>query len=90
VVQLEMQKNKATEGHLAVLKSKLAKLRREQLTPSSSGGGKGRGFDVTKVRFLFPLKTHVRTPFSPPRYLTEALPARRSGTHALASLASPP
>eukprot|EP00803_Ostreobium_quekettii_P003944 evm.model.scf_1542.1 EVM.evm.TU.scf_1542.1 scf_1542:22683-24349(-) len=44
------QKNKATAGHLGLLKAKLAKLRRELLEPtSSSGGGKGEGFDVNKV-----------------------------------------
>jgi len=41
------QKNKATEGHLGLLKAKLAKLRRELLEPSG-GGGKGEGFDVMK------------------------------------------
>lgn len=45
------QKNKATAGHLGMLKAKLAKLRRELLEPSSGsgGGGKGEGFDVNKV-----------------------------------------
>ena len=33
------QKNKATEGHLGMLKARLAKLRSELLTPASSGGG---------------------------------------------------
>ncbi|KAE8665738.1 hypothetical protein F3Y22_tig00112530pilonHSYRG00211 [Hibiscus syriacus] len=43
------QKNKATAHHLGLLKAKLAKLRRELLTPSSKGGGgAGEGFDVTK------------------------------------------
>ena len=35
------QKNKATSYHLGQLKAKLAKLKRELLTPSSSGGGGG-------------------------------------------------
>ncbi|KAI9679778.1 MAG: GTP-binding protein rbg1 [Caeruleum heppii] len=35
------QKNKATSFHLGQLKAKLAKLKRELLTPSSSGGGAG-------------------------------------------------
>jgi hypothetical protein len=38
--------------HLGTLKAKLAKLRRELLEPSKGGagaGGKGEGFDVTKV-----------------------------------------
>ena len=40
------QKNKATEKHIGLLKAKLAKLRREILTPKKSKGG-GEGFDVT-------------------------------------------
>ncbi|ORZ34363.1 developmentally-regulated GTP-binding protein 1-like protein [Catenaria anguillulae PL171] len=43
------QKNKATSGHLGMLKAKLAKLRRELITPSSGGGGPGIGFDVAKT-----------------------------------------
>jgi ribosome-interacting GTPase 1 len=43
------QKNKATSHHLGILKAKLAKLRRELLTPTSSGGGAGVGFDVAKT-----------------------------------------
>jgi ribosome-interacting GTPase 1 len=43
------QKNKATSHHLGILKAKLAKLRRELLTPTSSGGGPGVGFDVAKT-----------------------------------------
>ncbi|KAI9248203.1 developmentally-regulated GTP-binding protein 1, partial [Sporodiniella umbellata] len=43
------QKNKATSYHLGQLKAKLAKLKRELLTPSSSGGGGGVGFDVAKT-----------------------------------------
>jgi len=43
------QKNKATSHHLGTLKAKLAKLRRELLTPSSGGGGAGVGFDVAKT-----------------------------------------
>ena len=40
------QKNKATEGHLGLLKAKLAKLKREITDgPKASGGGEG-GFDV--------------------------------------------
>lgn len=40
------QKNKATEGHLGLLKAKLAKLKREVMEgPKSSGGGM-EGFDV--------------------------------------------
>jgi len=40
------QKNKATETHLGLLKSKLAKLKRELIEPAKSGGGAGEGFDV--------------------------------------------
>ncbi len=46
------QKNKATEHHLGVLKAKLAKLKREQLSGSSGGKGKGGGtggFSVKKA-----------------------------------------
>ena len=41
------QKNKATEGHLGLLKAKLAKLKREVMEgPKGSGGGGQEGFDV--------------------------------------------
>ena len=41
------QKNKATSYHLGQLKAKLAKLKRELLTPSSGGGGGGcKQFDL--------------------------------------------
>jgi small GTP-binding protein len=44
------QKNKATSNHLGGLKAKLAKLRRELITPKSQGGGTGEsGFEVAKV-----------------------------------------
>lgn len=43
------QKNKATSFHLGQLKAKLARLKRELLTPSSSGGGGGAGFDVART-----------------------------------------
>ncbi|KAL2223084.1 P-loop containing nucleoside triphosphate hydrolase protein [Thermoascus aurantiacus ATCC 26904] len=43
------QKNKATEYHLGQLKAKLAKLKRELLTPQTSGGGGGVGFDVART-----------------------------------------
>lgn len=44
------QKNKATEGHLGLLKAKLAKLKRELIEGSKgSGGGGGEGFDVQKT-----------------------------------------
>lgn len=44
------QRNKATAHHLGLLKAKLAKYRRELITPSkgAGGGGAGEGFDVTK------------------------------------------
>ena len=40
------QKNKATEGHLGLLKAKLAKLKRELIEGSKASGGGGEGFDV--------------------------------------------
>ncbi|OMH79736.1 Developmentally-regulated GTP-binding protein 1 [Zancudomyces culisetae] len=43
------QKNKATSYHLGTLKAKLAKLKREIITPSKSGGGESVGFDVAKT-----------------------------------------
>lgn len=45
------QKNKATSYHLGLLKAKLAKLRRELLTPQGGGGGGGAGigFDVART-----------------------------------------
>jgi len=43
------QKNKATNGHLGLLKAKLAKLRQEVLSEGSkSGGGGGAGFEVAR------------------------------------------
>lgn len=43
------QKNKATSGHLGLLKARLAKLRRELIEPKGGGGGGGEGFDVAKT-----------------------------------------
>jgi ribosome-interacting GTPase 1 len=45
------QKNKATSYHLGQLKAKLAKLRRELISPSSGSGGgaAGLGFDVART-----------------------------------------
>lgn len=43
------QKNKATMGHLGMLKARVAKLRRELITPKSGSGGSGEGFDVAKT-----------------------------------------
>ncbi|XP_008468321.1 GTP-binding protein 128up-like [Diaphorina citri] len=43
------QKNKATAGHLGLLKARIAKLRRELITPKGGGGGPGEGFDVAKT-----------------------------------------
>eukprot|EP01013_Petalomonas_cantuscygni_P001883 TRINITY_DN11911_c0_g1_i1.p2 TRINITY_DN11911_c0_g1~~TRINITY_DN11911_c0_g1_i1.p2 ORF type:complete len:370 (-),score=104.43 TRINITY_DN11911_c0_g1_i1:2813-3922(-) len=45
------QKNKATAGHLGLLKAKLAKLKRDLLESDKSGGGGGGapGFDVKKT-----------------------------------------
>jgi ribosome-interacting GTPase 1 len=43
------QRNKATMGHLGMLKARLAKLRRELIEPKGGGGGGGEGFDVAKT-----------------------------------------
>lgn len=43
------QKNKATSGHLGLLKARLAKLRRELIEPKGGGGATGEGFDVAKT-----------------------------------------
>jgi len=44
------QKNKATAGHLGMLKAKLAKLRRELITPKSQGGSSTmESFEVAKT-----------------------------------------
>ena len=43
------KKNKAKEGHLGLLKARIAKLHREQVESiKHSGGAKGEGFDVIK------------------------------------------
>lgn len=42
------QKNKATEGHLGLLKAKLAKLKREFIESTSKSGGGGEGFEVSR------------------------------------------
>ena len=56
-VEAEMaktQKNKATSFHLGQLKAKLAKLKRELLTPTTSGGGGGckRYISIRKLHIL--------------------------------------
>ncbi len=43
------QRNKATAYHLGLLKAKLAKYRRELITPSKGSAATGEGFDVTKA-----------------------------------------
>eukprot|EP01125_Pyxidicula_operculata_P003855 TRINITY_DN1531_c0_g1_i1.p1 TRINITY_DN1531_c0_g1~~TRINITY_DN1531_c0_g1_i1.p1 ORF type:complete len:369 (+),score=100.66 TRINITY_DN1531_c0_g1_i1:39-1145(+) len=44
------QKNKATMAHLGMLKAKIAKLKKELITPKGSGGGgPGEGFDVKRT-----------------------------------------
>ena len=40
------QKNKATSGHLGMLKAKLAKLRRDLLEPKGGGAAKGEGYSM--------------------------------------------
>ena len=46
------QKNKATSGHLGMLKAKLAKLRRDLLEPKGGGGAKGEGWNIFFFNFL--------------------------------------
>lgn len=43
------QRNKATAGHLGLLKARLAKLRRELITPKGGGGASEQGFEVSKT-----------------------------------------
>jgi len=43
------QKNKATMGHLCLLKARLAKLKRELITPSGGGGKTEQGFEVKRT-----------------------------------------
>lgn len=44
------QKNKATEGHIGLLKAKLARLKSDVVSGPKGGGAKpGEGFDVTKA-----------------------------------------
>ena len=47
------QKNKATSGHLGMLKAKLAKLRRDLLEPKGGGGAKGEGWNMFVCFFFF-------------------------------------
>ena len=42
------QKNKATEGHLGIIKAKLSKLRGELLQDQAGSGGGGEGFAVPR------------------------------------------
>lgn len=42
------QKNKSTQAHLGLLKSRLAKLKREYIESTSKSGGGGEGFEVSK------------------------------------------
>lgn len=50
------QKNKATSAHLGLLKAKLAKLRRELISPKGGGGGAGeQGKYTSETPFYLPL-----------------------------------
>ena len=56
------QKNKATSSHLGMLKAKLAKLRRELITPKSQGGASEQGFEVAKVFHLYYITSIEKKP----------------------------
>lgn len=43
------QKNKATEGHIGLLKARLAKLRTQMIEGNSKSGGAGEGFAVARA-----------------------------------------
>lgn len=43
------QKNKATSAHLGMLKAKMAKFKRELITPKGGASATGEGFDVAKT-----------------------------------------
>lgn len=47
------QKNKATSAHLGLLKARLAKLKRELITPKGGGGGPGEGNSLKVDLLLF-------------------------------------
>ena len=44
------QKNKATASHLGMLKARLAKLKRELITPKGGGSSTGEGSLKFKIR----------------------------------------
>lgn len=47
------QKNKATALHLGILKARLAKLRRELITPKGGGGATGEGKHLIIAESIF-------------------------------------
>jgi hypothetical protein len=55
------QKNKATMFHIGILKARLAKLRRELLTPKGGGGGPGEGERPLSLSLVSPNLTQHNT-----------------------------
>lgn len=46
------QRNKATASHLGLLKARLAKLKRELITPKGGSGGGGEGRHCMFITFI--------------------------------------
>ncbi|KAI5793931.1 P-loop containing nucleoside triphosphate hydrolase protein [Peziza echinospora] len=80
-VDTRTQKNKATSYHLGQLKAKLAKLRRELITPSGGGGGGGVGFDVARTGVASVPRDFVLTVIGFPSVGKSTLLSLLTGTH---------